>query len=674
MQLEEPLVSTIKEKCRMCYACVRECPAKAIRILDGQASVVPDRCIGCGNCVRVCSQNAKQVLSDVATAFALLASTDRVAAIVAPSFPAEFTDLQTSQLVGMIGDLGFDSVHEVAFGADMVAREYARLLQSSARRHITTTCPAVVSYVRKYHPALMPALVPLVSPMVATARALRARYGDELRIVFIGPCIAKKGEAAHDEIEGEVDAVLTFVELRQMFRMRNVAPRLAEPERESNAPLPASPFDPPYPGLGSLFPLSRGLLQAATLREDLLEGDIVTADGRDHFVQAIEDFEAGASGIRLLDILCCQGCIMGVGMSSTEPIFRRRAQVSHEARERVATFDREAWERQLEEFADVDMRRSFSVVEPAFNGEPTQEELEPILQRMNKFEPEDHLNCGACGYESCLDHATAIYKGLAEVEMCLPATVEHLRSTVRELEESHRSLESTREALVKSEKLASMGQLAAGIAHEVNNPLGILLLQANIVLEECEEQSELVDDLSLIVDQANRCKRIIAGLLNFARQSRVVRQPTDIPALVGDVLRTIPFDDNVTVRIDDEMRDPIAEIDADQIVQVMVNLITNAQQAMPDGGLIRIGLEGTDDEITITVTDTGCGIPKENLSKLYTPFFTTKQVGKGTGLGLPVTHGIVKMHRGSIDVRSNADPSAGPTETTFVVKLPRREL
>ena len=674
MHLEEPLVSTIKEKCRMCYACVRECPAKAIRILDGQASVVPDRCIGCGNCVRVCSQNAKQVLSDVGTAFALLASTDRVAAIIAPSFPAEFTDIETSQLVGMIRDLGFDSVHEVAFGADMVAREYARLLESSKRRHITTTCPAVVSYVRKYHPALMPALVPLVSPMVATARALRARYGDELRIVFVGPCIAKKGETTLDEIEGEVDAVLTFVELREMFRMRNVAPRLAEPGRESFAPLPASPFDPPYPGLGSLFPLSRGLLQAATLREDLLAGDIVTADGRDHFVQAIEDFEAGTSGIRLLDILCCQGCIMGVGMSSTEPIFRRRAQISHQARERVATFDREAWERQLEELADVDMRRTFSVVEPALNDEPTQEELEPILHGMNKFEPEDHLNCGACGYDTCLDHATAIYKGLAEIEMCLPATVEHLRSTVRELEESHRSLESTREALVKSEKLASMGQLAAGIAHEVNNPLGILLLQANIVLEECEEQSGLRDDLSLIVDQANRCKRIIAGLLNFARQSRVVRQPTDIPALVGDVLRTIPFDDNVTVRVDDEMRDPIAEIDADQIVQVMVNLITNAQQAMPDGGLIRIGLEGTDDDITITVTDTGCGIPKENMSKLYTPFFTTKQVGKGTGLGLPVTHGIVKMHRGTIDVRSNADPSAGPTETTFVVKLPRHEL
>ena len=172
--------------------------------------------------------------------------------------------------------------------------------------------------------------------------------------------------------------------------------------------------------------------------------------------------------------------------------------------------------------------------------------------------------------------------------MCLPYSIEQLRKTVDELQQSNLSLETTKEALVKSEKLASMGQLAAGIAHEVNNPLGILLLHANLLLEDCEDDTEEAEDVKLIVDQANRCKKIISGLLNFARQSRVVRQPTDLTDLVGEVMRTLPFAEGVSVEVIDHLDDPTAELDGDQIVQVLTNLLTNAQHAMPDGGTITI--------------------------------------------------------------------------------------
>jgi two-component system NtrC family sensor kinase len=664
----EGLVTTIKEKCRMCYACVRECPAEAIRILDGQANVIPERCIGCGNCIRVCSQKAKHVASDIEETFAMIASGEPVAAIIAPSFPAEFTDVDGGELGGMIRRLGFTSVHEVAFGADLVAREYTRLLQGESPRFIATTCPAIVSFVRKYHPDLIPSLIPIVSPMIASSRALHREHGPELKVVFIGPCIAKKGEAAHEEIDGEVDAVLTYVELREMFREKQID----GPNGDSAA------LDPPHGSLGSLFPITRGLLQAADLKEDLLRGDIVSADGHDHFSEAIGDFELGHSGIRLLDILCCQGCIMGVGMSSTEPLFRRRAQVGRRAKQVMTTFDHDTWKRELERFADLDLRRTFEAADQRFAAEPSPVELQAILARMSKLTEADQLNCGACGYHSCVAHATAVHHGLAEVEMCLPYMIEQLKHTVSELEESNESLVSTKEALVKSEKLASMGQLAAGIAHEVNNPLGILLLQANIMLEECESgiapASEMKGDISLIVDQANRCKRIISGLLNFARQSRVVRQPTDVPKMVAEVLRTIPADDAVGITVVDRLADPVAEIDSDQIVQVLVNLISNAQQAMPEGGEITIGLNGDDDRVTLRVADTGTGIPRDNLDRLFDPFFTTKQVGMGTGLGLAVVHGIVKMHSGAIEVESNDDPATGPTGTAFVIELPRREV
>ncbi len=657
------LVTTIREKCRRCYTCVRECPAKAIQILDGQASVIQTRCIGCGNCVTVCSQNAKQVLSGIEDTEELLAGEAPVAAIVAPSYPAEFTECDTAGLVGALRDLGFAQVHEVSFGADLVAAEYVRLLEQDDARHIATTCPAVVSYVRKYHPDILDSLAPIVSPMLATARVLHQKYGPELKIVFIGPCIAKKGEARYEQFNGEVHAALTYVELRALLAARGV----------SLSGRGADDFDPPHGSLGALFPITRGMLQAANLDEDLLSGDIVSADGRQNLVEAITDFEHGDTEARLLDILCCEGCIMGAGFSCEEPVFKRRSDVSRETRARQDDFDMAAWEAAVSEFAGVDLARTFQPFDQRFDDMPTGVQVEEILGRMNKSGPEDELDCGACGYESCRAHAVAIWQGLAEVEMCLPYSVEELRRAVDELQETNYSLETTKEALVKSEKLASMGQLAAGIAHEVNNPLGILLLHANLLLEDCEDDTQEAEDVKLIVDQANRCKKIISGLLNFARQSRVVRQPTDVTNLVGEVMRTLPFAEGVSVEVNDHLDDPVAELDADQIVQVLTNLLTNAQHAMPEGGNITITLDGTTENVILTVRDEGTGIAKENLDKLFSPFFTTKQVGKGTGLGLAVTHGIVKMHRGQITVESNADPDTGPTGTTFSLSLPRYE-
>ncbi len=661
----QQLVTTIREKCRTCYTCVRECPAKAIQILDGQASVIQTRCIGCGNCVTVCSQNAKQVLSGIEDTERVLAGPAPVAAIVAPSYPAEFAEGETSALVAALRELGFAYVHEVGFGADLVAAEYARLLEHDPRRYVATTCPAVVSYTRKYHPDLLDRLAPIVSPMLAIARVLHARYGPDVKVAFIGPCIAKKGEARYEQFEGEVDAALTYVELRALFAARGIT--LAEVSTADDD------FDPPHSSLGALFPITRGMLQAADLDEDLLSGDIVTADGRHNLADAITDFEHGETDARLLDILCCEGCIMGAGFSCEEPVFKRRADVSRETRSRRAFFDQATWDAAVAEYRDTDLSRSFAPFDQRFDDMPAPEELREILARMNKDSPEDELDCGACGYESCRDHAVAIWQGLAEVEMCLPYAVEELRKTVDELQESNDSLETTKEALVKSEKLASMGQLAAGIAHEVNNPLGILLLHANLLLEDCEDDAAVADDVKLIVDQANRCKKIISGLLNFARQSRVVRQPTDLPALVQEVLRTIPVDEGVAITVDDRLTDPMAELDADQIVQVLTNLLTNAQHALPDGGRVLVTLDGTEETVIVMVSDNGTGIAKEHLDKLFSPFFTTKQVGKGTGLGLAVTHGIVKMHRGQITVESNADPSKGPTETTFTIVLPRYE-
>ncbi|MBN2448732.1 MAG: 4Fe-4S binding protein, partial [Phycisphaerae bacterium] len=331
-----PLVTTIKERCRMCYTCVRECPAKAIRIADQQAEVIPDRCIGCGNCVRVCSQHAKQVASDLEYVYALLRSGARVAAILAPSFPAEFDDVDYTVLVGMLRKLGFGIVAEVGFGADLVAAEYRDLMASErGQRHIATTCPALVGYVERYHPDLIDSLSPIVSPMIASARALHHLHGDELQIVFIGPCIAKKGEATSDPVIGEVNAVMTFIELRKLLALRGITTDSIKP----------SDFDPPHAAYGALFPISRGLLQAADLEEDLMTGEVIVVDGHNVFDEAMREFKSGALNAQLLECLCCNGCIMGPGLSTDAPVFRRRDRVSRYVRRRIEKLDRAAWER-----------------------------------------------------------------------------------------------------------------------------------------------------------------------------------------------------------------------------------------------------------------------------------------------------------------------------------------
>ena len=659
---ESPLVSTIKERCRVCFTCVRECPAKAIRIVDQQAEVIAQRCIACGNCVRVCSQDAKRVASSIEPVEDLLAGDKKVAAIIAPSWPAEFTAVGYETMVGMIRALGFDLICEVSFGADLVAASYRYLLEKNPdKRYIATSCPAIVGYVERYHPDLVEALAPIVSPMIASARVLHRQHGDDLQVVFIGPCIAKKGESDSDPVRGDVTAALTFRELRDLFEHRNIKPDNVTP----------SEFDPPHGSYGGLFPISRGMLQAAHIEEDLAAGEVVAADGHAEFIDAIREFQSGDLDVQLLECLCCNGCIMGPGFTDDAPLFRRRAGVSRYVRERLATIDRGQWKRDIAEYLKCNLARTFIRNDQRVDV-PSENEVERVLRRMGKRSPRDELNCGACGYDTCREHAVAILKGLAESEMCLPFTIEELRKTCSELQLSNEQLASMQEALMQSEKLASMGQLAAGIAHEVNNPLGTVLMLSHVLLEETPAGGAQREDLELMVKEADRCKKIVSGLLQFARKNRVDAEAVDIGGLVEQVLHGLPQRPEIKIAVEHQTRPLLAEIDRDQIVQVITNLVTNATAAMPEGGTLTLHTHGTEHDAIIAIGDTGVGIPEAVRGKIFEPFFTTKPAGEGTGLGLSVSYGIVKMHHGDIRFESNADPQQGATGTTFTVRLPRQ--
>ncbi len=658
-----PLVTTIGDRCRVCFTCVRECPAKAIRISGGQAEVINDRCIGCGNCVQVCSQKAKQVMSSIDDVRTLLATPGRrVSACLAPSFPVEFSDYPPEAFLGMVRALGFELVNEVAFGADLVSERYHDLVQQysdTGRHFLATACAAAVKYVEHLAPHLTDSLAPVASPMVAMARYVHRMYGDDVAVVFVGPCIAKKAEAI-ELSRGQIDAVLTFVELRDMFRDAGIAPDSVEPSR----------FDPPLARLGGIYPVSGGLMQTAKIDERLMSSDGAVVDGHNTFVDAIREFESGAIHATLVEVMACNGCIMGPAVSATVPLYTRRAMIAEYVRSRMADFDADRWVEDMHRYPDLDLSQSYTADDRRMTT-PNREEVNDILRNMGKNSSKDELNCGACGYDTCLEHAIAIHQGLAESEMCLPYAIDKLKSSVAELADVNKRLEHAQHALIQGEKLASMGQLAAGIAHEVNNPLGVVLMYSHMLAEECDANSEMKEDLKVISDQADRCKKIVSGLLNFARQNRVLLQPTNLGNFVKSVLLGLHEHEGVTIETQLPPPDTMAEIDSDQMLQVLTNLMSNAIEATSEGGKVTLTCQVTDRQVIFKVADTGCGIKAEHRDRIFTPFFTTKPIGRGTGLGLPVSYGIVKMHRGDIRFESNADPEQGPTGTTFFVTVPR---
>jgi two-component system NtrC family sensor kinase len=233
--------------------------------------------------------------------------------------------------------------------------------------------------------------------------------------------------------------------------------------------------------------------------------------------------------------------------------------------------------------------------------------------------------------------------------------------------------ERTKEIVGRSERLAMIGQLAAGVAHEINNPLGSIIIFSHILLEEPEIKGLDRKNLEKIVKESTRCKEIVKGLLDFARQTEPETRLADINAVLKSTLSLVEkqtFFQNIqiTTRITPDL--PPIEIDTTQVQQVFMNIIINAAEAMDGKGELSMSTRLSADNrfVEIEFIDSGCGISRENLKRIFEPFFTTKEVGHGTGLGLAISYGLIEKHKGSIDVQSVLGKG-----TTFIIKLPIKE-
>jgi signal transduction histidine kinase len=233
-----------------------------------------------------------------------------------------------------------------------------------------------------------------------------------------------------------------------------------------------------------------------------------------------------------------------------------------------------------------------------------------------------------------------------------------------------RKLQETHLQLVSSEKMASLGKLAAGIAHEINNPLGGILIYSSLLMEDLPEEDPKRQDLARVVQEAGRCKEIVRSLLEFARQTEPKMEPVDINRAITDDLfflenQALFHNIRIVKNLDPSL--PLATGNAGQLKQVFMNIIINAAEAIHGNGELTIATYPASDRnaILMEFTDTGEGIREENLSRIFEPFFTTKDVGKGTGLGLATSYGIIEDHGGKIFVKSKVEEG-----TTFTIELP----
>jgi two-component system NtrC family sensor kinase len=643
-------VYTVGEICKKCYSCVRSCPTKALQVKGGQAEIIEEFCISCGWCVNVCSQHAKRVRSSLDDVRGMLAGPGRTYALLAPSFPAAFLNTAPGRLVGALKAAGFADVFEVAFGADLVSYEYNRRFRAIVDRApedflISSPCPAVVQYVERVVPELAPHLAPVVSPMEATARVVRSKVDPEAKLVFIGPCVAKKVEGWRS---GAVQAVLTFGELEELFAEKGIAAAHAAP----------ADFHPPRANLGRIYPVTGGLLKAASIDADILESPVYVVEGAERVMDILGVLSHRVrTGLRvnyrLFDLLFCEGCIGGPVMMNDLTFYERKKYVVQYMASRPFSRNIEEWAEEHAEYLDVDLSTAFHPVVREQVAAP-EEEIRRILAQTGKLKHEDELNCGACGYPSCREKALAVSRGKAEVEMCLPYLIARVETAMKDLKENQARL-------IQAEKLASMGQMAAGIAHEINNPLGVVLMYAHLLQDELPAGAQGWRDAERVIAEAERTQKIVRGILNFARQEKVERRPTDISDLVrASVSGILGTSQNGEIRVEFSIDERLApqNVDAGQLRQVFDNLVKNAREAMPNGGTLRVSIEDGGEEFTVRIADTGSGIPEENLPKMFSPFFTTKKVGKGTGLGLSVCYGIVKMHGGTIQASNNPDGGA----------------
>lgn len=382
-----------KSNCKNCYKCIRHCPVKSIRFSGNQANIIGDECILCGQCFVVCPQNAKEIDDSTERVKYFITSGEKVYASIAPSFVANY-GVGIDSLTEALKKLGFAGAEETAVGATIVKTEYERLIREDKRDVlISSCCNSVNLLIQKYYPEALEYLADVLSPMQAHCQDLKNRYNG-CKTVFIGPCVSKKEEAAR--YGGYTDDVLTFEELTNWFNEAGVTLEKSIDENNQSR--------------ARLFPTTGGILR--TMRERDPNFTYLAFDGVENCKEALEEILEGKLHNCFIEMSACAGsCANGPVMEK----YKKSPVASAMAINKYAG-DKDFVVTQPNK-NELHKKMTFLNTKSSM---PTEEEITAILRKMGKTRPDQELNCGSCGYETCREKAIAIYHGKADISMCLP--------------------------------------------------------------------------------------------------------------------------------------------------------------------------------------------------------------------------------------------------------------
>lgn len=388
--------------CKNCYKCIRHCPVKAIKFSDNKANIVEDECVLCGMCFVNCPQNAKEIRNDINKAKKLINSGKPVIVSLAPSFIANFDNVNFTTLKNALIKLGFADVEETSIGATIVKNCYDDMVNSnSSDVVISSCCHSVNTLIQRYYPEAIRYLAPVKSPMLAHCDLIKKQRGD-CYTVFIGPCISKKAEA---EMSGSsTDCVLTYDELSNWFDSEKIT--FEECEDESIG------------GRARLFPITSGILKS--MKRTNKDYTYLAIDGMENCMTALKDIIDGNISKCFIEMSACAGsCIGGPTMNE-----QHRAVI----RDVVAVNRYAKKEDFLVEKLDLDILKQEMPFLGLHRTMPGSMAVTEVLRQMGKHNPEDELNCGSCGYNTCREKAVAVIQGKADLTMCLPYLKEKAES------------------------------------------------------------------------------------------------------------------------------------------------------------------------------------------------------------------------------------------------------
>jgi iron only hydrogenase large subunit-like protein/uncharacterized Fe-S cluster-containing protein len=396
-------IFTEKRECQDCYKCVRNCPVKAIKVEGGYASVVPELCIFCGHCVEACPNGAKRVRDDLASARQMLTLKKSVFVSLAPSYVTEFPGVKSAQMIGVFKKLGFAGVSETALGAQQVSAQAAALLKNNPTRVLASSaCPTVVAFLQRHRAGGSELLTGLLSPLLTHCKMLRQTFGTDIGIVFIGPCIAKKLEAAqHPEL---LDVVLTFEDLHRWLEQEKILPaKMAE--------APEDHFVPERSAEGAWYPVDGGMIAGMKSACAVNDFSLMAFSGIGAIKKALDGIEEMKPDDGLfLELLACEGgCVNGPKVLRRDATVMKRHRVLQSATLSGVSFPRPP---------TIETPTNFSVAAVAATRYPDSQ-IREALRNVGKFSPNDELNCGGCGYDTCREFGIALIGQKAERAMCV---------------------------------------------------------------------------------------------------------------------------------------------------------------------------------------------------------------------------------------------------------------